>query len=90
MGSIVGRKGKFFAAHFWDFAGPKKLLCEQVSQNCRDTVLKWGTFGEQNNQHPSPPFHSKSGCLQFSTGSSKSGTTFHGGDGGGKASFSLF
>ena len=34
--------------------------------------------------------HLKLGCLLFSTGSSDSGTTLHGGDGGGNALFSLF
>ena len=32
-----------------------------------------------------PTLHSKLGCLLFSIGSSNSGTTLHGGDGGGKA-----
>ena len=34
---------------------------------------------------PPPPFHSKLGCLLFSIGSSNSGSTLHGGDGGEKA-----
>ena len=38
---------------------------------------------------PLPPLHSKLGCLLFSISSSKSGTTLHGGDGGGKALFPL-
>ena len=38
---------------------------------------------------PPPPLHSKLGCLLFSIGSSNSGTTLHGGDGGGKALFPL-
>ena len=32
-----------------------------------------------------PTLHSKLGCLLFPIGSSNSGTTLHGGDGGGKA-----
>ena len=34
--------------------------------------------------NPSPALHSKLGCFLFSTRSSNSGTTLHGGDGGGK------
>ena len=36
------------------------------------------------------PLHSKLGCFLFSKGSSNSGTTLHGGDGGGNAIFSPF
>ena len=39
---------------------------------------------------PPPPLHSKLGCLLFSIGSSNSGTTLHGGDGGEKGLFSPF
>ena len=39
---------------------------------------------------PPPPLHSKLGCLLFSKGSSNSGTTLHGGDGGEIALFSPF
>ena len=40
----------------------------------------------ETNPHPFPlPLHSKLGSLLFSIGSSNSGTTLHGGDGGGKA-----
>ena len=37
-----------------------------------------------------PPLHSRLRCLLFSIGSSNSGTTLYGGDGGGKALFSPF
>ena len=36
------------------------------------------------------PLHSKLGCLLFSKGSSNTGTTLHGGDGGGKVIFRSF
>ena len=36
------------------------------------------------------PLHSKFGCLLFSIGSSDSGITLHGGNGGREAIFSLF
>ena len=66
-------------------------------QTCWDIVLKQGNFREQKKLHSSPPFkrnytpplHSKLGCLLFSTGSSNSRTTLHGGDGGGKALYTL-
>ena len=33
-------------------------------QNCEDTVLRWGNFGEQNNPIPShsPPFEAANDC----------------------------
>ena len=88
MGSIVGRKGKFFAAHFWDFAGPKNCFVSK-SHKIVETLYSNGVPSE-NKIINTPPLPSRLGCLQFPTVSSKSGTTFHGGDGGGKASFSLF
>ena len=39
----------------------------------------------ENKRNYTPPLHSKLGRLLFSTGSSNSGTTLHGGDGEGKA-----
>ena len=42
-----------------------------------------------NTPLPPPPLHLKLGCLLFYIGSSKSGTTLHGGDGGEKGLFSL-
>ena len=39
----------------------------------------------ENKTNYTPPLHSKLGRLLFSTGSSNSGTTLHGGDGEGKA-----
>ena len=79
---MVGRKGKFFAAHYFcDFAGPKNWFVSKSHKIVETLYSNGGTFGEQNNQRPSPPLHSRLGCLQFSTGSSKSGTPFHGGDG---------
>ena len=53
-------------------------------------TFKLGNFREQKNPHPSPPLHSKLGCLLFSKGSSNSGTILHGGDGAEKALFSPF
>ena len=44
----------------------------------------------ENKRNYTPPLQSKLRCLLFSTGSSNSGTTLHGGDGGGKAIFSPF
>ena len=38
----------------------------------------------ENKRNYTPPLHSKLRCLLFSTGSSNSGTTLHGGDGEGK------
>ena len=39
----------------------------------------------ENKRNYTPPLHSKLECLLFSTGSSNSGTTLHGGEGEGKA-----
>ena len=58
-------------------------------QNCRDIVLKYRVTSIMLTPPP-PPLHSKLGCLLFSTGSSNSGTTLHGGDGGGKALLTPF
>ena len=46
----------------------------------------------ENKRIHTPPLslHSKFGCLLFSIGNAKSGTTLHGGDGGGKDIFSPF
>ena len=57
-------------------------------QNCRDIVLKYRVTSIILT--PPPHLHSKLGCLLFSTGSSNSGTTLHGGDGGGKALLTPF
>ena len=58
-----------------------------ATQTIGDKIVKAleGNCGEQNHPHPSPPpptLHSKFGCLLFSSGSSNSGTTLQGGDGG--------
>ena len=44
----------------------------------------------ENKRIHTPPLHSRLRCLLFSIGSSNSGTTLYGGDGGGKALFSPF
>ena len=51
-----------------------------------------GSFGEQNNPHPSPPLYSELGCLLSSTGTVAWTVVQHcmEGWGGGKALFSLF
>ena len=44
----------------------------------------------ENKRIHTPPLHSRLRCLLFSIGSSDSGTTLYGGDGGGKALLSPF
>ena len=51
----------------------------KLSRHC--TQMGYLRRTKQSTPLPSPPLHSRLGCLQFSTGSSKSGTPFHGGDG---------
>jgi len=59
-----------------------------TSKYFRDTVLKWGNFGEQNNPYPSPSPSFKNGV--FSASNPNSGSTLHGGGGGRKISFSPY
>ena len=44
----------------------------------------------ENKRIHTPALHSKLGCLLFSKGSSNSGTTLYGGDGGGESYFFPF
>ena len=53
----------------------------ETSKHFRDTVLKWGNLGEQNNPYPSPLTSFKNGV--FSASNSNSDSTLHGVGGGG-------
>ena len=59
MGSIVGRKGKFFAAHFWDFAGPKNCFVSK-SHKIVETLYSNGVPSE-NKTINTPPLPSIQG-----------------------------
>ena len=84
---------------FWGWQKFKKItLLTQVIFNLQfigdkvvETLHSNRVTSENKRIHtPPPPLHSKLECLWFSIGSLNSGTTLHGGDGGGKALFSPF
>ena len=74
-----------FIPHGTDNAGTS--LCYNWRQNCWDIILEWGSFGERNNLHSSPPF--KVGFLLFLLGSS-SKHSFAWGSEKGKLYFPLY
>ena len=59
-----------------------------TSKYFRNTVLKCGNFGDQNNPYPSPSPSFKNGV--FSASNFNSDSTLHGGGGGREISFSPY
>ena len=65
--------------------GAKAIKLQSATKLLRHcTQIGW-LQGKKESISLLPTLHSKLGCLLFSIGSSNSGTTLHGGDGGGKA-----
>ena len=72
--------------------GTKTIKLQSATKSLRHyTQIGW-LQGTKESIPLLATLHSKLGCLLFSIGSSNSGTTLHGGDGGGKAlhAFSRF
>ena len=78
----------------------KKNACVMYSIFITTVTLNGTTIGDKlvetlysnrvtSHKKEITPLHSKLGCLLFSTGSSNSGTTLHGGDGEGKLYYTL-